>query len=42
MELAEHLGEMQAKLVIIEEKRAEENETLQKSTDETSYFKNDC
>ena len=29
---------MQAKLVIIEEKRAEENETLQKSTDETSVL----
>ena len=38
MELAERLGEMQAKLVIIEEKRAEENETLQKSTDETSVL----
>jgi len=38
MELAERLGEMQAKLVIIEEKRVEENETLQKSTDETSVL----
>jgi len=38
MELAERLGEMQAKLVIIEEKRVEENETLQKSNDETSIL----
>ena len=38
MELSERLGKMQAKLVIIEEKRAEENETLQKSTEETSVL----